>query len=304
MSKNRIIRGNEIDLLNLIFRLWHHKILIIIFSLIFEFLGYAYKASLPVKPSKFRTEIKIDQNKLFEYGDFNFVDPDIIESVFIRFNIKIHSLDNIINFVNQNNQINEFKKYLKSNNLSEENYFKGKFRSKKTGRNNPIEGQYIFDFHESLKGDKFANEYIIYTYKLVNNEIKNIIKKNIKSEINHYEFNLKIAKKLDLKFPQYENNLPNQYYLFDRSLSLYLHGIEVLESRINYFNSILKNIDLKKIDGNPILDKALKPYLVYKKNNLNIYPLTGFVFGLFLSLVIIFFKYTIYFRKTKKVKLK
>ena len=78
----------------------------------------------------------------------------------------------------------------------------------------------------------------------------------------------------------------------------------MLESRINYFNNILKNIDLKKIDGNPILDKALKPYLVYKKKNLNIYPLTGFVFGLFLSLVIIFFKYTIYFRKTKKVKLK
>jgi capsular polysaccharide biosynthesis protein len=79
----------------------------------------------------------------------------------------------------------------------------------------------------------------------------------------------------------------NNFFLDTKSS--YLEGTKVLSQKIIYIKQSLSDLERNQFDYNPILDKASVISKVTPFYQL-LYILGGFVFGFFLSLIIIFFR--------------
>jgi ABC-type multidrug transport system fused ATPase/permease subunit len=164
MKKNNSYLEDEIDLSEIIKALWNEKILILSISLFFMVAGYVYGA---LQPNIYKTEITIREapSSLFEaYRPFFSTQQQQQQGIARQFNddlkLNLSSLDTLVQFVENNNTINDFKNHLKEKNIDVRDYFREKFESVIDKKNN-IQNKYSFTYLQPLSGPSFLNDYII-----------------------------------------------------------------------------------------------------------------------------------------------
>jgi hypothetical protein len=122
---------------------------------------------------------------------------------------------------------------------------------------------------------------------------KQLIKK-ILNEINFYEHNLKIAEIINLSNPILQSTGQNISLLAEPE-ALFYRGTKVLSQELIYLNLLLNDVKNTTYDNNIILHKATPAMLITKEPHFIM--VISFIFGLFLSFIIVFLKST-FKRKT------
>ncbi len=294
---------DEIDLSALIRRLWKEKILILIFSIVCMLLFYLYTLTFD---KEFKTEITIkdpDYEVLKKYDKFisykkniNTIESDKIKievnvaTKFIDdFNLNLLSLDNLENFLQQSKGLDDFKVFLKKRNTSAQKYFGGYRFGELKEKNKTIYNRYFLIFPKELEGTIFLNNYVQFTKNKTKGEFINKIRIAIYVHLTEYEENFQIAKQIGIENPvmKFSESSANNFFLDTKSS--YLEGTKVLSQKIIYIKQFLSDLERNQFDYDPILDKASVISKVAPFYQL-LYILGGFVFGFFLSLIIIFFR--------------
>ena len=166
-KNNSYLADDEIDLVVIIKSLWKEKILILSISIICGLLGYLYSY---FKPEAFKVEIKLKDPpfQLFEpYSDLIGINNNnnISAVQFISdFKLKLLSLDNLESFVEESRDLDNFKAYLKSKNITVKKYFKDKLGEVKENKI-IIFNKYFLVCTKALDGDIFLNNYVEFTKK-------------------------------------------------------------------------------------------------------------------------------------------
>jgi LPS O-antigen subunit length determinant protein (WzzB/FepE family) len=298
-KNNSYITDDEIDLGDLLRALWREKILILSISIICGLLGYLYAS---FKTEEFKTEIKLKNPpfQLFEsYSDLVELNPNKINNninnnipagQFISdFKLKLLSLDNLESFVEESRDLDNFKAYLKSKNITVKKYFKDKLGEEKE-KNIVIPNKYFLVFTKELDGDIFLNNYVEFTKKKNITEFKKILKITIENRIAFNEQALETAKLINLENPILKS-LDNQTQVVNEPEALFYKGTKVLRQNIIFLKRLLQKLENDQFNYNPILDKALLSVLQ------NTSPLLflgfGLILGFLLSLVIVFLRNTL-----------
>jgi LPS O-antigen subunit length determinant protein (WzzB/FepE family) len=294
---------DEIDLSALIRRLWKEKILILIFSIACMLLFYLYTLTFD---KEFKTEIVIQDpayEVLKKYDKFvsnkkniNTIEADkiktevnVVTKFIDDFNLNLLSLDNLENFVEQSKELDDFKVFLKKRNISAKNYFRGYRFGELKEKNKTIYNRYFIIFPKELEGTIFLNNYLEFNKNKTKGEFINKLGIAIHLQLTEFEQNLQIAIQIGLEDPvmKFIESSPNNFFADVKSS--YLEGTKVLSQKIIYTKELLLDLERNQFDYNPILDKASVISKVAPFYQL-LYILGGFVFGFFLSLIIIFFR--------------
>ena len=161
MKKNNLyISDDEIDLGDLLRTLWREKILILSISIICGLLGYLY---VSFKPEEFIIQIKIKNPPFHLFEPYTQVftkniNSNLAQEFISDFKLNLLSLDNLEIFVEESQDLDIFKKYLKSRNVSVKQYFANKLGEAKE-KNLIIPNKYFLLFTKELDGETFLNNY-------------------------------------------------------------------------------------------------------------------------------------------------
>ncbi|MDA7604054.1 Wzz/FepE/Etk N-terminal domain-containing protein [Candidatus Pelagibacter sp.] len=291
------IKNDEIDIATLIKSLWKDKIFIIFISLLCMSLIYGYNLSTPKTVNKiyYKTTvvIKNPQKQLFLAYDIINLSPNSEDRNYANqykdnFYLNLNSRDALQKFFNQNKNIDEFKNYLKDNNLKAMQYLNESFR-----KINNSDTSFQFTFPQELKGDDFLNDYVHYIKFITINEFISQLKKIIDISIDLYESNLLIAEAIKLEDPLIQTMTYNQTSsVVNEPPALYYKGTKVLSKQIDHLKKLSENLKYDLFDYNPILDTASIPQKKIDVNEIEFvpHPVLGLIGGFFLSLLIIFFR--------------
>ena len=283
-SKN--IEDDEIDLRVIFSRLLKDKFLILVVTLVFALSGYIYSTFQPklyqariglrdatvVVLDKYRAYLEVQQQQRF---------VSIISNYNKELKLNLLSLDNLTEFAEKNEKIDEFKSYLKTRKIDVRDYFKNKIKAENP-KNFDQKDIYTLTFSNTLLAQDFLNDYIIYTKQKTESAVREELTKIIINNIKIYNQNLEIAKKINLQAPINLMNINNDYN------SLFYKGVEVLKLQIFHLNELLEQTKDLTLDYNPISEKASITNLAV------ISPLISIIFasilGLFCSFIYIFLK--------------
>jgi hypothetical protein len=280
-KNNSYLVDDEIDLGDLIRSLWREKILILSISIICGLAGYLYAS---FQPQEFKAEITIKNPppQLFEsYNNGN--NNSITEQFISNFKINFASLDNLQSFVEESREFDNLKKYLKSNNISVRKYFKNNI-NEVYKKDLIASNKYFLVFTKELDGDLFLKNYIEFIKEKTVLELKKNLKLSIENKLTKFENAFESAKLINL-----ENPIPGLFNLKNKSISetedLSYYGSKVLSQEIIYLKKLLIKLENDQFNFEIISEK---PSNFPVKEMLNLkYSVTGIIFGLFLSLVII-----------------
>ena len=174
MKRNsRNIQDDEINIGEILRQLWKEKILILFISLTFMVTGYVYGA---FQPQIYKTKIELrdlPKSLFVAYQPFLDKIPQTgsqekkqeKESLFnYEFKLNLLSLTTLLEFVEQYDEINDFKSHLRNQNIDFRKYFKGKIESVLDNRK-IIPNIYSFTFQKPLQGEQFLNDYIEFVEK-------------------------------------------------------------------------------------------------------------------------------------------
>lgn len=292
MKKNNFPHtDDDIDLGNLIKSLWREKILILSISIICGLVGYLYAS---FKFQEFIIEIKLRNPpaQLFEAYTFMLSNPNTntntsnIHGEFVsNFKLNFLSLDNLQSFVEESKDLENFKKYLKSKNITAKEYFKGQF-NEVSEKNSITPNKYSLVFSKELAGDIFLNNYTQFIKKKTILELKKNIKLLIENKINYYDLALEKAKLINLTNPIQRSI--NEYVLVSKPEDLFYKGTIILSQEIISLKRLLIKLENEQFYFDPISDNGLSSKL--NPNNEKFYIFFGILVGLFFSIIIIFFK--------------
>ena len=195
----------------------------------------------------------------------------------------------MVQFVENNNTINDFKNYLKEKNISIEKYFQPQLGTRKFERvidkKNNIQNKYSLTYSQPLPGESFLNDYIIFAQQKTMTIFKQQLTQNIINEITIHQQHLEIAKKIDLENPILQSigvgvvNEPD---------ALFYKGSKVLTQQITYLNKLLNETKNLTLDYNPILEQASSGSLITKSPI--IYAVIALLLGFFFSFLFILFR--------------
>ena len=297
MKQNKqLLIDNEIHLGSIIKKLWKEKILIFSISLFFVLIGYLlsnkleserlqiYKAKITIRElpiyliDRFKPYIKEQASQ--KYRNVSFFDYDYM--------VNFTSVDNLIQFAEQNKDIGEFKTYLKNKNIDLRNFFIGKLENFTVTTQGIIKNTFFLTFEGPLQGEKFLNDYAIYIKNKTEADFKKHLIKSISDEINTLEQNLVIAEKINLKEPILKEvgNIINIY----QSSRLFYDGTIILSQKLIYLKELYNQAKQLKLDYDPILEKASPAYLSQSPYNKKKLIVIFGLLGLFCSFIVIFIK--------------
>jgi LPS O-antigen subunit length determinant protein (WzzB/FepE family) len=293
-KKLTYIADDEIDLSEIIKKIWNYKILILSISLFFMVIGYVYGA---LQPKIYKTEITIREapSYLFDaYSSFfSIQQKQQGMAAEFNYNLKLNllSLDTLVQFVEKNNTINDFKNHLKEKNISVEKYFQPDQGTRKLESvielKNKIPNKYSLTYTHPLPGEAFLNDYVIFVQQKTVNMFKQQLVQSIINEISIHQNHLEIAKKIALENPILQSMLENENR---KAISvsaldgLYYKGTKVITQQIIYLNKLLNEVENLTLDYDLILEQASSETLIIKSPTT--YALITFLFGLFFSLMI------------------
>jgi LPS O-antigen subunit length determinant protein (WzzB/FepE family) len=311
-KNNSYLADDEIDLGALVRTLWREKILILSISVICGLLGYLYAS---FKPEEFKADITLKNPpfQLFENysglieinsnnnnnnnnnnnknnNNNNNNNNNITGEQFIsNFKLKLLSLDNLESFVEESRNLDNFKAYLKSKNITVKKYFKDKLGEEKV-KNIVIPNKYFLVFLKGLDGDIFLNNYVEFTKKKNITEFKKNLKITIENRIAFNEQAFEIAKLINLENPILKS-LDNQTQVVNEPEALFYKGTKVLGQNIIFLKRLLQKLENDQFNYNPILDKA--SLSVFQNKSISLFFVFGLILGFLLSLVIIFLRNTL-----------
>jgi LPS O-antigen subunit length determinant protein (WzzB/FepE family) len=303
-SKNQTLYDDQIDLREIILTLWKEKFLIFIITLIFTVAGFIYGTLQPkfykttitlrlapaVLFEKYRAFIAIQQQPQQQQQQPQQQQTSIASTFNANFELNLLSLDSLTNFVEQNKKLDEFKSYLKKNNIDVRSYFKNRFEPViNTKKDNKYfkENQYSLILSKSLAYDEFLNDYFIFIKKKTESEFKEEMINVIKNEIEIYKQNLEIAKKIDIQNPIVKS-IVEGYSSIGEPNALFYKGSKVLSLQLIYLEKLLEETKKLNLEYNPILEKASNS--IIKSRSIVIFISLAFFIGLFLSLFFIFLR--------------
>jgi hypothetical protein len=207
-----------------------------------------------------------------------------------NFNLNFLSLVNLNNYLDQNKKIDDFKYWLKKENLSATDYFKDKNFGiyKKNNSMDLTQRQYFIVTPVDLKDTNFLVDYIEFTKTVTLIDFISNLKIILSNIIADYESAFVMAKKINLEYPVGMNNIP----IDTISNDLFYKGSKILSEEIYNLEKILKSLSYNQFNYNPIYD-AQKNKLESSSSRFPLWlnNLGGLVFGFFLSLMIILFRY-------------
>jgi LPS O-antigen subunit length determinant protein (WzzB/FepE family) len=289
MKKNNLyITDDEIDLGALVRILWREKILILSISIICGLLAYLYGS---LKPVNFKKEIKLKNppSQIFEpyTSIFTNNNNNIAGQFMSDFKLNFLSLDNLEIFVEVSRDLDIFKKYLKSRNISTKQYFVNKLGEAKE-KNIIIPNTYFLVFEKKiLDGDIFLNNYSEFIKKKSITEFKKNLKFTIENRINNTENALETAKLINLENPILKSP-DKQNLVVNEPEALFYKGTKVLTQSIIIDKKLLQKLENDQFNYNFILDKGTTFEINRKPPYFSF--LIGLFIGFFLSCIIIFFK--------------
>ncbi len=290
-KSNTHLTDDEIDLGDLIRKLWKEKILILFISIIFGLLGYFYQL---LKPDEFISEITLKNppTQIFEpYNLFNIYNNNNnnnnnIDAQFISdFKLNLLSSDNLKGFVEESREFDNFKRHLKLRNISAKEYFVNKKIGEVKENQIIIPNKYFLKHSKELDGAIFFDKYVEFIKKKTIVEFKNNLKLTLLNTINTHQEALEIAKKIQLENPIIKTT--GQLLVVTEPEALFYKGSKVLSENLNYLNKRLIKLENDQFNYNTILQKALT---LKNPKSLNLYFVFGLILGLFLSLAIIYLK--------------
>jgi len=301
MKKNNIyLADNEIDLRKIIKILLKEKILILSISLIFAVLGYVYST---FQPKIYKTTITIRDIPPYLLEPYEGLTTK--SQLAIRFNdefkFNLLSINTLVQFIEEDDKMYDFKNHLKEKNISVREYFQsvaGKLKFELIiHKKDDISKKYSITYSKLLIGESFLNNYISFVQQKTTEMLKAEITQNILNDIITHQKHLEIAKKISLEKPTalgltmsgFNNNITNN----EKNL-LFYQGTTVLSQKIIYLTELLNKTENLTFNYSPILEQDSRELLISKYPE--IYIVIALLIGFFLSLV------TIYFKQYLKIK--
>ena len=288
-TKRNYLQENEVDLAVLLRHLWKEKNIIFCISILTAFFFYIYITNVS-KQHQLQITIQAPQYIFFE-----------------KYLEKLdQSRDRLIKNKSESRLDNDilFEKMLTNNFISSVNFnlFKNHYKSKVDFKNarlvearknkNILKDSYIFIYPENIDGLNIFKDYAEFILSETKKEYKNLLKNNILDEIRRHENMLQIAQKIELTKPLVM--IREKDVVFNEYSSLIFDGTVVLKEKIVLYKELLNILDKDKFDFKYIVDYT-NPILFEHKSKF-FYTLSGLIFGLFLSLL------TIYFKSLLKIK--
>jgi hypothetical protein len=211
-------------------------------------------------------------NIFFNHNETN-QNLDIEKQFNNEFKLQLLSMDSLVEFVEQNTELEYLKSYLSKKKISIKVYFEDKLKNEKN-----IKNAYSLFFSEPFLDKYFLDNYIIYIKKKTEETFKQQVFDALTKKIQIFKYNLEVSEKI---------NVENSGKL---SFSNQLSSISKEDWRLNIIllERILNETKDLKLNYNPIATKASTP----KEISITWYSylLYGFVFGFSLSILIIFLK--------------
>jgi LPS O-antigen subunit length determinant protein (WzzB/FepE family) len=301
MKKNNIyFTDDEIDLVAIFRILWKDKILIFIVSLLFCISAYLYAYNSPPKykeiiiikePDEEVFEIFEDiylKNSLYNFNDrklYNFNDRkkyEIITEFTTEFDYNILDLNNLAHFVEQSKKLDNFKEFLKKENITIKEYFYNKDFVQITKKIVPLKKETIYSvFMLHLKYDNsFFDDYLEFIKNKVVKNFKDKLNREIEYSIKLWDMSLQLAEQTNLQGPSKEQPI----FLDDTK---FLLGTTIIKKIIEDKKKLAAELVNRQLNYNPIIYKSNS--IIFSKS-LTLYAFAGLVLGFFLSLIIIFIK--------------
>ena len=315
MKKTNNLLEETVDLGFFIKLIWKEKILVLLFCTICSLLAYLY---ISFSTQNVRTEIKlkVPPAQLFENYNFalninsytnnnnsytnnnnsytnnnnvNILNNNIIAKQFIYdFESYFLSLDYFESFIEQSRDFDYFKEYLKSRNTTLKEYLAGyKFGNVKEN-SIIVPNKYFLVLPEKIDEIKFIKNYLQFIKNITVIEFKKNLKLSIENQINIYEQDLEIAKIIQLENPIIKSTT-NFNLVINEPEPLYYKGTKVLSQQIVYLKKTLLKLEKDQFNYNFVLEIISRPSSEILENQLAV-TFFGFLFGLFLSIIIIFIR--------------
>ena len=291
----KTLASDEVDLKIIFLNLWKEKYLFLSLTLIFVFFSYLYSLTLN-KNVEFTSRIQIKDPPLEFFSNYEafFLETRIPfkkESFTRTIDSNLLSLDNIENFVNQNNDLNDFKNHLKESDQTIRLFFEPRFQQSKIMRDSEIileKGKFLLTTPSLFDANKFLDNYIIYVKDLTLSQFRNQKIIQVHNILKIYEQNLEISNAISLDNPIIQNyeGVTQSNILTEPGDSFY-QGSIILSKRIEHLNEMLEILK-KKTDYNPIAERAI----VIDSNSKNTtFPIIfGLIIGMLFSFSVILFK--------------
>jgi|688.fasta_scaffold56290_2 hypothetical protein len=288
-KNNSYLADKELDLGDLIKVLWKEKILIVFVSSISGLLGYLITFFTPAEFKVNFTIIKNNENfinnqrSLISLNSYKPLSEIKIE--YPDFDLYFLNLNNLESFLKESEKLDNFRQYLKSRNITVEQYFT-KLKFSKLVSHSRYETNYFLIFTKELDENLFLDNYLEFIKKKTDLEFKQNLKLLIESNINYLEFiyeNKKISG-LDTVFDLDSKNALR----LDTSNLIYLISSKVLLNNIDSLKNMIIKLEKDQFNSTVVLKKGSKQILQSNFNRTLINM--GIIFGLGLSILIIFLK--------------
>jgi hypothetical protein len=206
------------------------------------------------------------------------------------FNLNFHSLVNLNNYLDQNKKIDDLKYWLKKENLSTSDYFRNKnFGIYKKNLADSNQQRYFIITPIDLKDTNFLVDYIEFTKTLTLADFISNLKIILSNILKDYETAFEAAKKINLEYPVGMNNSS----IDTISTDLVYKGSKILAEEIFNLEKVLKSLSSNQFNYNVIYDAEKNKLESHSSSRFPLWlnNLGGLVFGFFLSLMIILFRY-------------
>jgi LPS O-antigen subunit length determinant protein (WzzB/FepE family) len=299
MEKKSSLIKDEIDFSYFFRLIKKNKILITSLSILFTVLAYSYQANQPrelqlqfkIRPAP--PLILINYHMKLNDSYLNFTN-DLVKTIYEQYNnsLTMHllSLDNLEEFISQDKKIDNFKNFLKLNNISSKEYFNKKLTQIPNLKN--IDDRYSLKFRlifpKELDGSVFVSNYLEFIKNKTINEYKDSIRIALKDYDKQLYDALEIAKTANIENPTLTSKFDVNFDY--KQKELFYQGTKVLSSKITINKKAID--DLNNFDFNyKILIEKSNPKQHSKSEYA--YALAGFIFSIFLSILIIFLRYLI-----------
>lgn len=302
MKKNNIyLSDDEIDIVSIFRVLWKDKILILIVSFLFCISAYLYAYNSPLKykeiiiikdPEEKQFEILTKvylENSLYNFNDRK--NNQRISSQFTQevstkfkeeFDNNILNLDNLAHFVEQSKKFDNFKEFLKKENITIKEYFNYKNFVTTKKKNDPFKNKTILSvFMPYQKHDNFFfDDYVEFIKNKTMKNFKDNLNREIEYSIKLWDISLQLAEYANLESPSKNESI----FLDDTK---FLLGTSIIKKIIEDKKKLATELANYQLNYNPIIDKS---NLIIFSKSLTLYAFVGLVLGFFLSLIIIFIK--------------
>ena len=294
MEKKSSSINDEIDVPYFFKIIKKSKILIIFVSIIFTLLGYLYQTYQPrelqlqfkIRPAPmafFSKHLSEYEDNISSNNDFQRIFYDQYNNGFIS---NLLSSGNLEEFVSQNTKIDNFKNFLKLKNISANTYFFNKLTQIPSPKN--IDDKYFlnfrFIFSKELDGSVFISDYV----EFIKNKSLNEYKYSLQLLLEDHEIKLnnalEIAKVASIENPIFSKVDIN---VNTKKNLLFYEGTKVLSTKIIIHKKNIQDLNNIKFNYNVIIEKS--PSKQFSKSEYS-YALAGFIFSIFLSIIIIFLR--------------